>query len=73
MFLSLSIGLNLCFGCSKELSQMDGSFGYLQHGSLEYPQYVFWLRNKIKYFSIQTLSWKPVPILHDPLTGILCI
>ena len=34
----LSISLNMCFGCSKELSHWDGSF--------EYPQHMFWLRNK---------------------------
>ena len=28
----------MCFGCSKELSYRDGSF--------EYPQHMFWLRNK---------------------------
>ena len=40
----LSISKNICFGCSKELSHWDGSF--------EYPQHMFWLRNKKKYFSI---------------------
>ena len=34
----LSINLNLSFGCSKESSHRDGSF--------EYPQHMFWLRNK---------------------------
>ena len=29
----------VCFGCSKEPSHRDGSF--------EYPQHMFWLRNKI--------------------------
>ena len=29
---------NMCFGCSKELSHRDSSF--------EYPQHMFWLRNK---------------------------
>ena len=33
----LSISLNLCFWCSKELSHWDSSF--------EYPQHMFWLRN----------------------------
>ena len=33
----------MCFGCSKEPPYWDGSF--------EYPQYMFWLRNKKKYFS----------------------
>ena len=34
----LSISLNIRFGCSKEPSHRDGSF--------EYPQHMFWLRNK---------------------------
>ena len=36
----LSISLNLCFVCLKELSHLDDSF--------EYPQHRFWLRNKKK-------------------------
>ena len=38
----LPISLNICFGCSKELSHQDGSF--------EYPQHMFWLRNKKNNF-----------------------
>ena len=38
----LSSNLNICFGCSKEPSQWDGSF--------EYPQHMFWLINKKIYF-----------------------
>ena len=34
----LSINLNTGFGCPKEPSHRDGSF--------EYPQHMFWLRNK---------------------------
>ena len=34
----LSVSFNIGFGCSKETSQWDGSFEYLQH--------MFWLRNK---------------------------
>ena len=34
----LPIDFNICFGCSKEPSHRDGSF--------EYPQHMFWLRNK---------------------------
>ena len=34
----MPISLNNCFGCSKEPSHWDGSF--------EYPQHMFWLRNK---------------------------
>ena len=45
----VSISLNMCFGCSKEPSQKDGSF--------EYPQHMFWLRNKQKIiFSYALLS-----------------
>ena len=40
----LSIRFNMCSGCSKEPSHRDGSF--------EYPQHMFWLRNKKKYFSV---------------------
>ena len=38
MNIFLSISLNICFGCSEEPSHCDGSF--------EYPQHMFWLRNK---------------------------
>ena len=34
----LLISFNICFGCSKESSHWDGAF--------EYPQHMFWLRNK---------------------------
>ena len=34
----LPISLSICFGCSKEPSRRDSSF--------EYPQLMFWLRNK---------------------------
>ena len=37
----LNISLNMCFGCSKEPSQRDGSF--------DYPQHMLWMRNKIKF------------------------
>ena len=40
----LPINLNICFGCSKEPSHRDGSF--------EYPQYMFWLRNKKNNFQL---------------------
>ena len=43
----LSISLNMCFGCSKELSYLDGSF--------EHPQHLFWLRNKKNNFQLHTL------------------
>ena len=38
MNIFLSIGFNICFGYSKELSHLDGSF--------EYPLHMFWLRDK---------------------------
>ena len=44
----LSISLNICFGRSKEPSHRDGSF--------EYPQHMFWLRNKKIIFSFALLS-----------------
>ena len=50
----LSISLNTCFGCSKEPSNRDGSF--------EYPQDMFWLRNKKNNFQLRTLIWGPVGI-----------
>ena len=41
----------MCFGCSKEPSHLDGSF--------EYPQHMFWLRNKKNNFPVCTLIWRP--------------
>ena len=38
----------MCFVCSKEPSHGDGSF--------EYPQHMFWLRNKKINFSYAHLS-----------------
>ena len=46
----LPINLNMCFGCSKEPSHRDGSF--------EYPQHMFWLRNKKNNFQLCTLIWR---------------
>ena len=39
----------VCFGCSKEPSYWDGSF--------EYPQHMFWLRNKKIIFLICNLYY----------------
>ena len=47
----LPINSNMCFGCSKEPSHRDGSF--------EYPQHMFWMRNKENNFPIHTLIWRP--------------
>ena len=41
----------MCFGCSKEPSHQDGCF--------EYPQHLFWLRNKKNNFQLRTLIWGP--------------
>ena len=41
----------MCFGCSKEPSHRDGSF--------EYPQHMFWLRNKKNNIQLHTLIWGP--------------
>ena len=38
----------ICFGCLKEPSHLDGSF--------EYPQHMFWLRNKKINFLVHTLN-----------------
>ena len=45
----LPISFYICFGCSKEPSHRDGSF--------EYPQHMFWLRNKKIIFLVRTLSY----------------
>ena len=47
----LPINFNICFGCSNEPSQWDGSF--------EYPQHMFWLRNKKVNFLVRTLNYRP--------------
>ena len=39
---------SICFGCSKEPSQREGSF--------EYPQHMFWSRNKEISFLLHTLN-----------------
>ena len=58
----LSIGLNLCFGCSKEPSHREGSF--------EYPQHMFWFRNK-KIFSVTHSYLGPVRVLNLLQMGIV--
>ena len=44
----LLISLNICFRCSKEPSHRDSSF--------EYPQHMFWLKNKKFNFNYTLLS-----------------
>ena len=41
----------MCFGHLKEPSHQDCSF--------EYPQHMFWLRNKKNHFQVHTLIWGP--------------
>ena len=48
----LPINFNMSFGCSKEPSQWEGSF--------EYPQHMFWLRNKKINFWLHTLIWRQI-------------
>ena len=51
----------MCFGCSKQPSQLDGSF--------EYPQHIFWLRNKKNNFQLHTYLgaciWETDRGIHD--------
>ena len=54
----LPISLNMCCWCSKEPSHRDGSF--------EYPQHMFWLRNKKLIFSYAPLSGG-LPLTFLPL------
>ena len=52
----------MCFGCSKEPSHRDGSF--------EYPQQMFWLRNKKNNFQLRTIilgAWDPNEINSNHL------
>ena len=68
MIIFLSISLNMCFGCSKELSHRDSSFVY--------PKHMFWLKNKKTNFQLCTLIWEPdmgykVPKSHEQ-THIKC-
>ena len=64
IFLHVSISLNMCFGCSKEPSH--------RYGSYEYPQHMFWLRNKKNNFQLRTLIRGPdnaSKMGPDPLTS----
>ena len=47
----------MCFGCSKKTSHRDDSF--------EYPQHMFWLRNKKNNFLLRTLIWGPDLQFYD--------
>ena len=50
----------MCFGCSKKPSHGDGSF--------EYPQHMFWLRNKKNNVQLRTLIWGPPISLKGQLS-----
>ena len=52
VYIFLAITFSICFGCPKEPSLWDGSF--------EYPQHMFWLRNKKINFLVRTLNKRPV-------------
>ena len=67
----------MCFGCSEEPSHRDGSF--------EYPQHMFWLRNKksnlghfLAVIQLRTLIWGPVKgtatleASDSEMQGIIC-
>ena len=56
--------LNRCFGCSKDLTHWDGSF--------EYPQHMFWLRNR-NNFQITSLIWRPDTIIQGAHVRHKCL
>ena len=60
----LSVSLNICFGCLKERSYRDDS--------LEYPQHMFWLRNKKVNFDYTLLSGG-LNKLNKKMTNIIII
>ena len=54
------VNFNICFGCSKESSHRDGSF--------EYPQLMFWLRNKKNNYATLSEACCTVNILKLQFT-----
>ena len=52
----LSIGFDICFGCSKEPSHWDGSF--------EHPEHMLWFRNMKNNFDLNTHSYQKVCALY---------
>ena len=54
----------MCFGYSKEPSHGDGSF--------EYPQHMFWLRNKKYDFQLRILISGPAWLLGALSLKCLC-
>ena len=60
----LPINFNIGFGCSKEPSHWDGSF--------EYPQHIFWLRNKKKHNFRYALYLTKVLQVNVYSKGSLC-
>ena len=55
MLADASVSFSICFWCLKEPYHLDGSF--------EYPQHMFWLRNKKKIYFC-THSYTPVAPLN---------
>ena len=53
----------MCFGCSKELSHSDGSS--------EYPQRMFWLRNKEINFLLGTLNHIQYELLISSMSSVV--
>ena len=56
LIIFLSNDLNVCFGCSNEPYEWDGSF--------EYQQHMFCMRNKENNFPIRTLIWRPAEYMY---------
>ena len=62
MNIFLHISFNICFGCSKEPSYLDGSF--------EYPQHMFWVRNKKIIFTCVAVA--KAGLVMGPLRPSVC-
>ena len=59
----LSLNINICCGCSKEPSHLDGSFMYTQH--------MFWLRNK--KINIHITSMVKIKEMFELIFVYLCL
>ena len=62
MTILLPNSLNICFGCSKEPSQRDGSFEMVLLSTNNII--LFWLTNKKNNFLVRTLIWRPANISY---------
>ena len=65
MIIFLSIGLNMCFVCSKEPSHRDGSF--------EYHNTCFGFKIRKIIFQLRTLIWGPVLMWLFSIHGFITI